>query len=307
MGRPFFVLSIDGGGLKGVFPAHVLKCVEQKLGIDVRTRFDLIAGTSTGSIIAAGLACGRSAASIVDLYLNHGKEIFPKRTGPLPRFLDHLLNSRYANKYLKELLFREFSEIRLGDLKRPLLLPATDVGNGGVHVFKSAYSDRFHRDKDVFVRDAVLASCSAPTYFDPYPVGSYLLADGGLWANNPALSSVIEAQKELAISLQDVRILTIGTGHSKVAYGTKTSRSWGFINGWRRQDFISFILSLQAQSTHNHLTRLLAPEQFVRIDFETDLPLPLDDPEICMDLISRADREFTYRTQEIKDFLKVEA
>jgi patatin-like phospholipase/acyl hydrolase len=300
-------LSIDGGGLKGVFPAHVLKCIEQKLGIDVRTRFDLIAGTSTGSIIAAGLACGKTATSIVDLYLEHGKGIFPKRKGAVPRFLDHLFSSKYTNDYLKVLLSREFEGLRLGTIKQPLLLPATDVGLGGVHIFKSGYSDRFHRDRDVLVGDAVLASCSAPTYFDPHVVDSYLLADGGLWANNPALSSVIEAQKELGISIQDIRILTIGTGHSKVTYGTDSNRSWGFINGWRKQDFISFILSLQAQSTHNHLRRLLAPEQFVRIDFESDLPIPLDDPRIYGDLISRADKEFTYQTQKIKEFLKVEA
>jgi len=98
-------------------------------------------------------------------------------------------------------------------------------------------------------------------------------------------------------------VLTIGTGHSKSIYGNDTSRKWGLINGWKHKEFINFILSLQSQSAMNYLKLLLKPEQILRIDFETDLPLALDDTSIMEDLLSRADHDFTHDSKEIKAFI----
>jgi len=183
------------------------------------------------------------------------------------------------------------------------LLPCTDIGNGCVHVLKSGYSNEFTRDNNVLVKDAVLASCSAPTYFDPHKLDHYLLADGGLWANNPALAAVIDAQHRLGIRQDDIQILTIGTGHSKTMYGINASRKWGLINGWKHKEFISFILSLQSQSAMNYLNLQLRHDQIKRIDFESDLPLPLDDVSKMDDLITRADRDFTHESEAIRQFI----
>lgn len=302
-GKIFKILSIDGGGIRGVFPAHILFCMTQRLGINIGEHFDMIAGTSTGAIVAAAIACRIDPAVIVSLYREHGPKIFSRRKSFLPAKYQPAIQTLYNNEYLKSILGNIFKDIKLGEITMPLLLPATDVGNGGVHVFKSCYSKDFTRDKDVLLRDAILASCSAPTYFNPMKFKEYLLADGGLWANNPSLAAVIDAQRRLNIKLSDIRVLSVGTGLAKTCYGVEANKKWGLLNGWRGKEFISFIMSLQAQSTHNYLQLMLQKGQLMRLNFESDLPLPLDDCSIIDDLISRADRRFTYSSSEIKNFI----
>lgn len=305
MGKPFRILSIDGGGIRGIYPAYVLQCIEERLQINLFDTFDMIAGTSTGSIIAAGVATGVPAADIVAMYKEHGGKIFQKKWSFLPcKSVHPIFDSVYDAQYLENVLTEVFQDKRLGDIKKPLLLPSTDIGNGCVHVLKSGYSKEFTRDNAVLVKDAVLASCSAPTYFDPHRLNEYLLADGGLWANNPALAAVIDAQKRLGVAQDDIQILTIGTGHSKTMYGTNTSRKWGLINGWEHKKLISFILSLQSQSALNYLTLMLHPGQIKRVDFESDLPLPMDDVSMLDDLISKADHNFTHESKSIRTFIQ---
>ncbi len=309
MGNTFRILSIDGGGIRGIYPAHILRCIEERLQINLFETFDMIAGTSTGSIIAAGVATGVPAADIVAMYREHGAGIFRKKRffcpgRKLKSMFQPMFDSVYDAQYLEDVLTEVFQDKRLGDIKKPLLLPSTDIGNGCVHVLKSGYSKDFTRDNNVLVKDAVLASCSAPTYFDPHKLDHYLLADGGLWANNPALAAVIDAQKRLGIAQDDIQILSVGTGHSKTMYGTNASRKWGLINGWKHKEFISFILSLQSQSAQNYLNLMLRPGQIKRIDFESDLPLPLDDVSILDGLISKADHKFTHESESIRAFIQ---
>lgn len=305
MGKPFKILSIDGGGIRGVYPVHILHCIEDRLNMNLYESFDMIAGTSTGAILAAGVATTVPSADFVAMYKKHGAGIFKKKGFYFPgkNMLQPLFSSIYDAQYLKTVLTDVFQEKKLGDIEKPLLLPATDIGNGCVHVLKSAYSKEFTRDNNVLIKDAVLASCSAPTYFDPHKLENYLLADGGLWANNPALAAVIDAQKRLGVNQADIQILTIGTGHSKTMYGTNPSRKWGLANGWKHKEFISFILSLQSQSAMNYLNLQLASDQIKRIDFESDLPLPMDDASTIDDLITKADRDFTHDSDEIRQFI----
>lgn len=302
-GRPFRILAIDGGGLRGIFAAHLLHCIEQKLGVRLHDAFDMIAGTSTGSIIAAGIARKEPASRMVELYRKHGREIFAPKPKPwyLPRRLTAAIQAQYESTPLRELLDDFFGDITLGGIEKPLLIPATDVAGGRVHVLKSGYSAEFTRDTHVLLSSAVLASCSAPVFFDPTRVGAYLLADGGIWANNPALAAYIDARRRLGVQHQDIRILSLGTGTSIVAYGM-AKRRWGFLSGWRGPDFISFLLSLQARATHSYLELILEEHQLLRLDFETDLPMPMDDPSIMDDLVYRADQWFSYHTAELKAY-----
>lgn len=302
----FNILAIDGGGIRGVFPAHILYCIAQRLGIRIDEHFDMIAGTSTGSIVAAAIACKIDPEKVVYLYREHGAEIFSKRKSWWPMKIRPAIQSLYDSESLKRILQGILGDVKLGDISIPLLLPATDIGYGGVHVFKSGYSKDFTRDKDVFLREAVLASCSAPTYFDPVRVKEYLLADGGLWANNPSLAAVIDAQRRLKIDPSNIRIFSLGTGHAKTCYGVKADRKWGLLNGWKGPEFISFLMSLQAQSTHNYLQLMLKEDQLLRLNFESDCPLPLDDCSAIDDLISNADRTFTHNSPKIRDFLNID-
>ena len=205
MNDNFKILAIDGGGFRGAYSAHVLYRLEDEFQINWQEDFGLIAGTSTGSIIAAGLACGISAAEISTFYKKHGQDIFQKR----PLCWKGIFASKYSTDKLRETLQQVFGDKKLSEIKTPLIIPSTDIGNGRVHVFKSQYHEDFKRDKNEKVVDAILASCAAPTYFDPYKVSHYILADGGLWANNPSLVAIIDAKKRLGIPYEKLKVLSI--------------------------------------------------------------------------------------------------
>jgi patatin-like phospholipase/acyl hydrolase len=301
----FRILSIDGGGIRGVFPAHVLQCVEERLGVNLYDTFDMIAGTSTGSIIAAAVATKVPTKDIVAMYRERAEDIFPllHSHSLLATWVRTLYIPKHSVDDLRAVLSGVFKDTLLGDISKPLLLPSSNVGSGDVHVLKSRYSSEFTRDMSVPVKDAVLASCAAPIYLEPVKVGEYLLADGGLWANNPTLAAIIDARYRLGVALDDIRVLSLGTGASTTAYGTR-ARAWGFMTGWRGSRFIDFVSSLQARSIHNYVRLMLAQHQLVRINFETDRPLSLDDRSVIEDLISRADTAFTHAMAALANFLK---
>ena len=318
MSQPFHVLSVDGGGFRGLFAAHLLKKMEQAWGIDWTRQFGLMAGTSTGAILTAGLAAGISAADLTDFYKVHGKTIFRRR--PLSRLdILRLFVSRYSTNRLKTQLERVFQEKTLGDIAVPLILPSVDIGNGCVHVLKSRYHGEFVRDQDVRVSDAVLASCSAPTYFDPYVVNdTYQLVDGGLWANNPSLVAAIDAHYRLHVPLQDIRVLSIGTGKSTAFYPRSEGKwkdrllrswmGWGLATRWRGSRLLDLILNLQADNAHNTLCLLLGHSpleagQVLRLTFESDRPLDLDSTGKRHDWIAKADNIFTHHATRIQAFL----
>jgi len=319
--KPFYILSIDGGGYRGLFASHILRRMEESWGMNWREQFGMFAGTSTGSIIAAGLASGIPAKQLSEFYTTHGRRIFTSRWRS--RFdLLKIFTSRYSNKTLRLLLEDVFGQRTLGDVSVPLILPAVDIGNGCVHVFKSKYADGFVRDPGVKLSDAVLSSCSAPTYFDPHLVdGTYQLVDGGLWANNPSLVAVIDAKYRLKIPLADIRVLSIGTGKSKAFYprsqGTwkdwliRSWQGWGFATRWQRSKLLDLILNLQSDTAHNMLCLLfgespLEPNQVLRLTFESEQPLPMD--AVCHgdDWITKADYCFTHNSPRIRQFLGID-
>lgn len=215
--EPFYILAIDGGGIRGVFPAHILKCIQSRLKVSLLRKFGMISGTSNGAIVTAAVALDIDLEKVIALYREHGEAIFKRRRFWGPTRFEPAIRSRYEKNALKSVLNEVLGGKTLGQITIPLLLPATDIGNGGVHVFKSNYSSEFTRDSSVLLKDAVLASCSAPTYFDPTTVNEYLLVDGGLWANNPSLAAVIDAQKRLGIKIKTserCRLVLSTQGHA---------------------------------------------------------------------------------------------
>lgn len=321
MNQPFYILSIDGGGYRGLFSAHILRRMEESWGVNWHRQFGMFAGTSTGSIIASGLASGISAKALTDFYITHGKSIFARR---LWSYLDILtiFTSKYSHACLAGLLEDVFGTQTLGDVPVPLIIPAVDIGNGCVHVFKSKYADGFIRDPGVKLSDAVLASCSAPTYFDPHIVeGKYQLVDGGIWANNPSLVAVIDAQYRLKVPLADIRVLSIGTGKSKTFYRRsegwwkdvfiRSWQGWGFATRWQRSKLLDLILNLQSDTAHNMLCLLfnespLDSRRVFRMNFESDQCLPMD--AVCHgdDWITRADHCFTHHAPKLRQFLSLD-
>lgn len=298
----FWILALDGGGLRGAFSAHLLQRIEDEFAVSCNSHFDLVAGTSTGSILAATIALKRPLDGVGKLYATHGPTIFSNRWWSA----DGHLAARYDASLLKAVLAKELGTAVLGDITRPaLLIPASDIGNGQVHVFKSQYDREFVRDKGVPIAEAVLASCAAPTFFAPHELGDYRLADGGLWANNPALVAAIDAVRRFGADIRRIRILSIGTGAERFTYPRRQgvmARAWGFMTGWQRSKLVEFMLSLQSQASTNMANLLLGNGQVLRLNF-FDSRLPMDDPTTIADLRARADALFTIASEDIRKFL----
>jgi len=305
MDKLFKILTIDGGGIRGIFAAQILKRIQEELKVNFFEEFDIIAGTSTGSIIAAGLAIDYPINEIVTLYKDKGRNIFLKNYSEFLNWKNWkgLLKSKYNNYHLKKELLTVFGDKTLSNTKTRLIIPATDISNGNVFVLKSNYDPNFVRDKDIKLTDAVLASCSAPTFFDPHNIKEYLLADGGLWANNPALVALTEAMgRRFQIKRENIRILSIGTGEGKKYYDPKdANKQWGF-KQWGT-GLISTIMNLQSINVEN-VVRFMLDEKFLRINFDASGNIALDDVNCIDRLISKADEKFTYNFDEMKIFIK---
>ncbi len=305
--KKFRILSLDGGGIRGLYSAQMLKNIEDKCGVDFYNDFDLIVGTSTGSILAGAIVQKIDLDKVISLYENEGKNIFKKRW--FCRF--GLFKSKYSPEPLKEQLKSIFGNTTFKDIKKPLLINATDIGNSSQFVFKTTFNNQrdtdgnkkgLVRDPDIALYDAILASSSAPIFFPPHKVGNFLLSDGGLWANSPVLVALAEAKKIFNAEPKDVVIVSIGTGVEENDYHIDTEK-WGFLTGWKKSKLISTILNLQTKVNSSLLKFLMPKENILRLTFTSDKTLPLDDTTQNKNLLSRADKDFSERHAEIQTFI----
>lgn len=220
---PRRILSIDGGGIKGVYPAAFLATIERAAGIRIADHFDLIAGTSTGGIIALGLGLGLSAEEILGFYRENGPAIFsqPGSKGVARRAVDlfkgstrsarSLLGPAYDSRVLESALVKAFGSRILGESGTRLVIPAFSAGTGSVYVFKTSHHPRLELDWKVPAAQVALATSAAPTYFPAHTMsdGAWLL-DGGVWANNPVGMAAVEAVSVLGWNSADIQILSLG-------------------------------------------------------------------------------------------------
>lgn len=203
------ILSIDGGGIKGVFPASFLSSIESTTGKKVTDYFDLIVGTSTGGIIAMGLGMGYSAQELLEFYEKLGPEVF--NGSKVARFLRSIGFSKYSNAPLQKALESKFGNRKLGESKNRLVIPSLNLESGEVHVYKTAHHERFKRDYKESIVGIGLATSAAPTYFPTHRSASGIpLVDGGLWANNPMGLAVVEAIGVLGWHTNELKVLSIG-------------------------------------------------------------------------------------------------
>ena len=188
--KTFNILSIDGGGILGLYSASMLDRIQTEFFNDksFADSFQLITGTSTGGIIALALATGAKASEVVEFYKKYGTKIFPKtkRKG--------LVREKYKNTELKHALEAFFGNKTITDCKTKVCIPAIDVCNSQPLVFKTNNNGSQTRDLTCKLVDIAMATSAAPTFFPIYKFNEYLgLMDGGLWQNNPSLFGVIEA------------------------------------------------------------------------------------------------------------------
>ena len=207
-GRPVRrVLSIDGGGIRGIIPAMVIASIEKKMGKPAQALFDLMVGTSTGGILALGLSrpgSGRqaqfSARRVVKLYEEQGGKIFEYSLWRKLRTVGGILEEAYSHEVLEGILGKYFAGATLGDCEVPTMVTSYDIQNRRTVFLKSWHADH----QSLLCRDAARATSAAPTYFEPKPLDTgdvaSVLIDGGIFMNSPSVSAyVIRMSRELKL------------------------------------------------------------------------------------------------------------
>jgi uncharacterized protein len=264
----FRILSLDGGGIKGAFTASVLTAIEEEVGQPIGDYFDLIAGTSTGGILALGLGFRIPAKTIRDFYKNMGPVIFPA-TGRLgiKGFLRQLFTTKHSHGKLRSALETVLEDRKLGQSKNRLIIPTYDAIAGRIFLLKTAHHERFKYDIDALAVDVALATSAAPTYFEaaPFPVYSgSSFVDGGVWANSPVLAAIVEAICFLAAPLDEIDVLSIGT--TSEPFNVANNRRAGIIK-WNA-GMINLMFEAQAEAALKQANLLLNDRVF-RIDVVT--------------------------------------
>lgn len=278
--RPFRVLTLDGGGMRGLYASTLLQNLAQRFNPlykqkqpDIGKDFDLICGTSTGAILACALAAGLPLNKISKLYSLNGLNIFtspmPKRTFQLYKWAWFNRNKPAANViHLKTALTETFGQLTLKQLYDnrgiALCIPAVIAVNHLSKVFKTPHHPDLTNDWGYSLVDVCLSSSAAPILFpiskvtNPNNLGHYqYFVDGGLWANNPILVGLAEAVK-ITSANRAIEIISVGTCDTPTGDPNSVKNvNWGVVD-WRVGVNI-LNMSLPAQScAHVHMARFLA-------------------------------------------------
>lgn len=248
MGRLIKILSIDGGGIRGIIPAVILDEIERRTGKPISKMFDLIAGTSTGGILSVGITKPDdhgdpeySAAELIRLYEHQGKRIFPDSIWR--RIPGQVLvnDEKYPSSGIEGVLKEYFGESRLSDALTDVIVTSYDIEQRTPFFFKSSKA-RTDPKYNFRIRDVARATSAAPTYFEPYKLAVadpsdlseyYSLIDGGVYVNNPALSGYAEAVRQFSDPGNEYLVVSLGTGQQTRRYPHDRAKDWGLV-GWVR-------------------------------------------------------------------------
>ncbi|MEN1678028.1 MAG: CBASS cGAMP-activated phospholipase [Planctomycetota bacterium] len=293
---PFQILAFDGGGIRGAFGIGLVAELERRLGRPLAGHFDLVAGTSTGAITAAGLAAGMPGEELVRFYKRFGRQIFTPREPHEPkgwvRWLypmvkrllskrtgqdfDDFFRAKYCPIALEDAFDNGFGGTTLAQLKAArLIVPTVNLSEGKSRLFRSPHLPGLESDGAVRVVDVLLAATAAPTYF-PHKVmpDGQSYADGGLWAVNPSVLAIAEAMKikqqcqratcDPDYNTADIRVLSIGTGDVRYSL-TPPGVDAGII--YWAQHVADVMTNLQVEGVQSPLSFLLG-ERYHPVNFE---------------------------------------
>lgn len=219
----FSILSLDGGGLRGIFTAALLAALEEDLKVNIAEHFDMIAGTSTGGIIAVGLGMGLRPQEILDFYIRNAGNIFPRWRRILPIGL--LAIPKYQNSGLIECAKEIFSDKKFGESKTRLVVTSYSLTSDNVYVFRTAHHERLRRDYKTEAWKVCAATSAAPGYFPTFRgLDKDRLIDGGVWANNPSMVALTESYGTIGIPLDKTWLCSIGTTSNRFSYPSILNR-----------------------------------------------------------------------------------
>jgi patatin-like phospholipase/acyl hydrolase len=233
------VLAIDGGGIRGIIPATILIEIQKRLSLDLFKVFDLIAGTSTGGIIALGIGtrCKNngpySPSELLDLYVQNGPEIFKKNLLTPER---QVILPKYSPDALESALAQFFQDAEFQSALTPLLISSYDL-QGQVPFFFKSHRIAGDPTYNWKLTDIARATSAAPTFFSPLHLTrdgqDYALVDGGIFVNNPSMAAYAEARGLYPDATQFI-VVSVGTGDRQDRITYASAKDWGLL-GWARQ------------------------------------------------------------------------
>jgi patatin-like phospholipase/acyl hydrolase len=273
------ILAIDGGGIRGLIPAVVLADLERRTGRRTADIFDLIAGTSTGGILACGLTRPRedgapafTAADLIGLYESEGPEIFHRSLLKRVESAEGYVDERYDDSGLNAALRRYLGATRLSQALTDVFITAYEIERREAFFFRSSRA-RTDPGHDFTLVDAARATAAAPTYFEPVRVndvggaGGYALVDGGVFATNPAMTAYAELAAAGRREEVDL-VLSLGTGSHTRRLPLEEVRRWGRLE-WARP-IVDVVFDGVAQTVDFELEQLLPAGRYVRLQTRLD-------------------------------------
>lgn len=274
-----FTLALSGGGYKGLFSTHVLVELEKQLGCRIAKKFDLIAGTSIGGVIALALALEIPAEDIEKLFLENGKKIFKKRF-----FASNGLffKSKYSQKGLYSVLSEIFRDKKISDLKHRVLITSINYTDGKPQMFKTPHNDSLIKDANMKIIDVAMSTSAAPMFFPINSIEEGDFVDGGLVANHPGFFAMVEAEKYLNQKIEDIYQLHIGTISQKFTSSSSKYVLASSFFSWREKLF-NLLFSCQEQSTDFLLKKYLG-DKYYSID---SLAVENQAKRIALDKVSK--------------------
>jgi uncharacterized protein len=274
----FKILSIDGGGVKGLYSSTILEHLERKYGGSCSDYFDMICGTSTGGLIALGLSQKISASDMSKIYTEHGKDIFPKQSKLKGLLKQTLWKGKFKDDALKKVLADIFGNKVIGESNNLLCIPSYSFTDARPWVFKYDHKEGQGLDRDNKAKyvDVALATSAAPTYLPLAEIAMYdhkQFIDGGVWANNPSLCGLLEALQYFVgegKQYESVQILSVSSLNNTAGKPTGLKRSRSFIE-WRDDLFETSLIG-QSSFAHFFLSQMhkltTIPVEYVRIPSE---------------------------------------
>jgi len=273
----FKILSIDGGGIKGLYSSTILEHLEKKYGGGCSDYFDMLCGTSTGGLIALGLSLKIPATEISKIYSEHGKDIFPKQSKLTGLLKQTILKGKFSDEPLKKVLREIFDERIIAESNNLLCIPAYSYTDARPWIFKFDHKEGgLSRDNLAKYIDVALATSAAPTYFPLAEIDFYdykQFIDGGVWANNPSLIGLIEALTYFVGDKKEydgIQILSVSSLNNTAGKPTGLKRNRSFIQ-WRNDLFETSLIG-QSSFTDYLLSKLHQltgiPIEYTRIPSE---------------------------------------
>ena len=280
----FRILSLDGGGLRGIIPVLVLKEIERRTGKRIIDLFDMLAGTSTGGLITCGITVSDNGkdpkytlSDIEKVYTEHGKDIFPKKNffNRVISSVTSLKNPKYSANGLQTVLTDLLGQKRMSDCAKPIFVTSYDLFNNEALLFKYRHAIRYPENNALLV-DICRATSAAPTYLPAYDFvyqnKKRICVDGGLYMNNPAMGALIEVVKYHQeapynlpeLKLNDISILSLGTGHYSSEIARKKVEGWGLLD-WAT-NITDVMMQAINQTTTYQAEELTTKAHFLRIN-----------------------------------------